>query len=435
MVSSGLTQVAQIIRFTENFPENGKGMSEKRQPSLKSTAQGDLAPRHVALAESAGGLIHEATASTSGTIYQIGVAVLKCYEMVRGQKVLIERCGDVTIEGSEQIETKLYSDNLTDGHVNFWKTLYNWTQENFDPTDYSALILFTNQPIGPRAGIAGWNDATVSRRLEILKLIHVKMSKGSANRERGGRTSTKPSQVLEYQQKVLDPSRSGKLNDVVARFQIEHGSPDLPELYNLIQDRFIKGIYPGKTRTFLNALVGFVLSPLANQMVWEVSFDEFRQEVTSLTSTYCKETRIFPKRFFDDRQPPDGDVIEEHKEHKFVREIAAIDHEEMIPEAIRDYTSTLKTIQSEFGNYEVPRQRTLFYSNQLLEIFRARYRVASRNIDDVIADSKNLYDNFLSEHPPAFEGFESPPYAFRNGVIHTHMNDENLALCWKVGGA
>lgn len=388
---------------------------------------------HGSAIDAGAGLIHDATASAKGTVYQIGVAVLKCYEMTRGQKVLIERCGDVTIDGSEQIETKLYSGNLTDGHINLWKTLYNWTQENFDPTDYSALVLFTNQPLGPRATIAEWNSATVPRRLEILNLIHTRMKEETANRESAGESSAKLSKVAAYQLEVLGAGREQKLKEVVARFAIEHDSPDLPGLHDFIQDRFIKGIYPGKTQAFLNALVGFVLNRIATQTVWEISFDDFRKEVGNLTSTYCRETRIFPRRFFDDQPPPGDDIIEDHKEHKFVRELTAIEYDEMIPDAVRDYTSTLATIQTEFTNYEIPRRRTLAYSEELLRIFRGRYRVASRGITDVIMDSKNFYDNFLSESPPAFEGFEAPPYAFRNGVIHTHMNDENLALCWKVG--
>lgn len=413
--------------------EKGTRMSDKGPPLLKSEPRSGLG-RVPALPIDAGvGLIHDATASAKGTVYQIGVAVLKCYEMARDQKVLIEKCGDVTIEGSEQIETKLYSGNLTDGHVNLWKTLYNWTQENFDPTEYSALILYTNQSVGSRSTIAEWNSASVSRRLEILNLIHVRMKEEAASRESSGESSAKLSKVAAYQQEVLGGKRAHKLNEVVARFAIEHSSPELPGLHDLIQDRFIKGIYPGKTQAFLNALVGFVLNRIATQTAWEISFDEFSKEVGDLTSTYCRETRIFPRRFFDDQLPPGDDIIGDHKEHKFVRELTAIEHDEMIPEAVRDYTSTLSTIQTEFMNYEVPRQRTRAYSEELLKIFKARYRVASRSITDVITDSKNLYDNFLSESPPAFEGFESPPYAFRNGVIHTHMNDEKLALCWKVG--
>jgi hypothetical protein len=42
---------------------------------------------------------NDATESIKGTIYQLCVAVQKCYEMLRGQVVLIESQGDVSIGG------------------------------------------------------------------------------------------------------------------------------------------------------------------------------------------------------------------------------------------------------------------------------------------------------------------------------------------------
>ena len=64
-------------------------------------------------------LVNDASASAKGTIYQLYVAVQKCFEMIAGQKVLVEQCGDVTVSGSQQIELKLYHDYLTDNHDNF----------------------------------------------------------------------------------------------------------------------------------------------------------------------------------------------------------------------------------------------------------------------------------------------------------------------------
>src|SRR5574340_163512 len=121
---------------------------------------------------SADKLAQDATASTKGTIYQLCVAVQKCYEMVAGQKVLIESMGDVTIPGAQQVETKLYVDVLTDNHPNFWNTLHNWMQDGFDSTQYAALILYTTQQFGERATISEWNRSTPDQRRAILEAIN-----------------------------------------------------------------------------------------------------------------------------------------------------------------------------------------------------------------------------------------------------------------------
>jgi len=87
---------------------------------------------------------NDATSSTQGTVYQFYVAVLKCFEMVAGQKVIIERYGDVTLGDQEQMELKLYNQPLTDSHLNFWKTLHNWMRDDFNEDSYEALVLYTD---------------------------------------------------------------------------------------------------------------------------------------------------------------------------------------------------------------------------------------------------------------------------------------------------
>ena len=115
---------------------------------------------------------NDATSSTKGTVYQLCVAVQKCFEMLSGQKVLIEKEGDVTIENEQQVETKFYSDDLTDGHKNLWNTLKNWIQPHFDETAYSSLILFTTQQFGRAATIKDWNDCDLEKRVGLLTSIH-----------------------------------------------------------------------------------------------------------------------------------------------------------------------------------------------------------------------------------------------------------------------
>lgn len=55
-----------------------------------------------------------ATASTRGAIFYPCMAVDKCYQLRKRQKILIEELGDVTIEGLKQVEVKQYRDNLAD---------------------------------------------------------------------------------------------------------------------------------------------------------------------------------------------------------------------------------------------------------------------------------------------------------------------------------
>ena len=117
--------------------------------------------------------LNDASASAKGTIYQIYVAVDKCVEMVAGQKVLIEKLGDVTVSEEAQIEIKHYADTLTDNHDNIWKTLKNWMQDDFNNKHFVSLILYTTQQFGENALLKSWNELLLEKRIETLKSILV----------------------------------------------------------------------------------------------------------------------------------------------------------------------------------------------------------------------------------------------------------------------
>jgi len=383
---------------------------------------------------SADRLIHDATASTKGTIYQLCVTVLKCYEMVAGQKVLIESRGDVTIPDSQQVETKHYSDALTDNHPNIWKTLRNWMQDDFYPEPYTSLILYTTQQFGGRATISKWNEETLQNRLKVLEAIHSQAEKQESERQNKALDAKpKTPDVLLIQRFVLDLSRRDKLNQVIERFVIEACSPTLPELHTVIKQQYIKGILDGKKDDFLNTLIGFITqAPATREQRWEITYDRFDKKVGDLIALYYRETRVFPRKHFNGAKLPDGHQVDAHHDHAFVQKIQDIEYHSTIPKAVRDYLGAVQTINEEFKNYEVPPSRTKNYANELVEIFEKHYRVASRNCTGIIADSQNFFDNVTVEPPREFEGFSIPPLAFRNGLLHTQLDDEEKDLRWRL---
>lgn len=382
---------------------------------------------------SADRLIHDATASTKGTIYQLCVAVQKCYEMMAGQKVLIESKGDVTIPDRQQVETKHYSDALTDNHLNIWKTLRNWVQDDFNPEPYTSLILYTTQQFGERATISKWNEVTPQNRLKILETIHRQAEERELERQNKALDAKPKTDVFLLQRFVLDLARRDKLNQVIEKFVIEARSPTLPELHTVIKQQYIKGILDGKKDDFLDALIGFITqAPATSEQRWEIAYDRFDKKVGDLITLYNRETRVFPRKHFDSAKLPDAHQVDAHHDHTFVQKIQDIEYIPAIPKAVRDYLGAVQTINEEFKNYEVPPSRTKNYANELVEIFEARYRVASRKCRDIIADSQNLFDNITVEEPREFEGFDRPPMEFRNGLLHTQMDDEEKDLQWRI---
>ena len=91
--------------------------------------------------------------------------------------------GDVTIEGSRQVEVKHFSDDLTDSHPNFWNTIKNWLHEDFPLNSYSRLTLLSTQGYGATTLLKEWNNSSAAERLAIMEKIvgRRKAAKASAS--------------------------------------------------------------------------------------------------------------------------------------------------------------------------------------------------------------------------------------------------------------
>jgi len=63
-------------------------------------------------------LKHDATLTIAAIIYQFYKAVEKSFDLRKGEKLFIEKYGDITISNNLQIEVKRYEKPLTDLHVN-----------------------------------------------------------------------------------------------------------------------------------------------------------------------------------------------------------------------------------------------------------------------------------------------------------------------------
>src|SRR5690606_12630071 len=145
------------------------------------------------------------------------VALDKCFELKPGQRVIIEKYGDVTVTGESQIEVKEYNDQLTDRHENFWKTLNNWMHPSFNDADYTSLILLTTQSYGSKTRLSMWNEGDTSRRLDILDTIYSESVLRESQRIAKGGAPKAISDSFKFQRLVMDTSRREKLDRICSK--------------------------------------------------------------------------------------------------------------------------------------------------------------------------------------------------------------------------
>jgi len=369
---------------------------------------------------------HDATASTRATIYQLCVGLKKCFEMRKGQAVQIEELGDVTIADQEQLEVKLYQGQLSDGHPNFWKTLKNWVDDKYDSDPYASLILHTNQTIAEGALLAGWNDADLQRRLDILEEIHGAFKSRLAAEDKG------PSAVYKLQEYVFDPKREQKLSSVVAKYAIEAGCLGMSELWSELLETKVIAL-EGKKEDYLNALLGFVFKPeMKAGEHWEVSYEGFYAKQAELTRTYGHGTREFPKKVINEAKQLGLGDLSGFEDELFIQKLKDIDYDGAVIDAMRDHQGAVGTILEEFKHYSVTPEKTQNYIDEVMRSFDAKYKTGARRCTDIIPDSQNFYDEVTDSRLPQFEGFETTGIPFRNGILHMQMDDSFQNLKWRL---
>jgi len=370
----------------------------------------------------------DATASTDAIVYQLGVAVSKCFELDEGQVLVIEELGDVTIEDDVQIEVKCYADSLTDGHKNFWNTLTNWMDAGFNHANYKSLILYTTQGFGPEGNISNWNQFGVDERLKFLEKVNSEFEDGL--KERLAKDSkAKPSATLLQQRKLLLPASRQKLKSVVSKIAIEASSPVKSELYRHLEKVKSKGILQKNKSTFVNALLGFISRMGRDKGTrWEISYDDFDKELQDLYSRLSVESRAFPATYYDSFDPENHNK----KNDLFIIKIRDIDHSKYLPQAIKEFCSSLLTTGHILEKHVLFNSSLHKYRDLITKNFEMLYENACLKGDHSIAAAKIFYNTSCTNSPPAFSGFDDSPHWFRNGILHMTMNDPVHDYEWKL---
>ena len=372
----------------------------------------------------------DATPMMRGAVYQLCVALERCYQLHPDQSLLVEELGDVSVPGEAQTEVKMYSSPLTSSHPNFWNTLYNWTEPASKSEEYRFLILQTSEEFGSRSRLANFNDTPADERMQLLVVIHDELELDFASRTERGK-ATKPSQTLLQQRALLVGDRKPLLEQLIGKIYIEARSASPTELYGqLCQDKG-RHVLDSKISSYIDALLGFVCRRgMAPSERWEVSCEAFNAQVQTLTATYCRDSRQFPRAEFERAEQLE---YEEPSEDLFVRKIVEVGGAgKVLLRAMRDYEGTTATISKEFGHYTAAASHFHAFRKEVINVFEDFH--LSECLEPVHNEHTSLrfYLRTITSPPPAFPSYADSPRSFRNGILHIAMDDEEQGYAWKV---
>ncbi len=361
-----------------------------------------------------------ATASMNGIVHQFYIALDKCFSLSQGEKMYVEKYGDVTISGKEQIEVKDYTAPLTDLDHNIWNTLKNWLNEGFKPEEYKDLILLTTQEFGSHTNFSSWNTLNAEGKLHMLSEIKEKHEK-----------RIKPDKsTVNLLAKILDPTIKERLLLVLGKFSITVNAPSVLETYNKLVDSRAQHIIPEHKNTYIDSLMGYIISPDAqDNNGWEITYEKFASKVTELSEQFAIGTILFPiikvPQFTKD----------EYTEELFVKKIKDIEYDEVINEAVSNYLRTLRFINDEFKCHNISKEQHEQFVEDVLQTHSSQYRAAKLECtpaDDIIRKSKIFYNNMQSKHTRDYYKFNNTPQYFSCGIMHQMANDSSRNLKWNL---
>ncbi len=366
-------------------------------------------------------LSQDASASAKGQLYQYYVALKKAFELKENQSLYIEKYGDITIKNAVQIETKRYSDSLTDLHPNFWNTLKNWMNDDFKHQSYEKLILLTTQDYGENTKLKDWNNKTPEEKMQTLVNIQ------NAN------PSPSP-KIKSFFDIIFNKSKMDSLKAILRKFVIVTSSQDSIEYFDSIKNQYAKGIPENLQNNFLNALLGFIICPdIVEGNGWEITYCDFKKCCESLTEQYCSGSKIFPQTY-SIQNMPDSEK-EKYSTYLFITKIEDIEYKEVISEAMSHYWQTQNTIIDDLKKRCVPKSHFDTYEENLLNNYRPEFSIAKRNAEPekIIKHSQNFYDTIMKAPAPNFANFNDTPIYFKNGILHILADDEKKDIKWKLG--
>jgi hypothetical protein len=370
-------------------------------------------------------LMERATTDTSltrlGDHYQYLLATESCLNADEGDIIYVESLSDVAVEtkdGKEAIEAKHHfstEHQISDRHVDFWKTLKNWVINFNVLKDYKKLILHTTSRISSDSKLNEWNSSDKAGKLAILQSIKEEKV-----------TET----IRPFVERVFGFDENYTLDNlfsILDRFTISAEQPNvLQKVDEVLKREFFKS-YPKKNRKhFLDDLLGFVRNKgVESPKEWRVNVTEFYSFAKSKAQFYASESLPIPSLY--ERIEADQ---REYDLYDFVKEIKRVDLDDEIPDAVNDYHRTQKTLILLSENEPSSIDEITHYREKdiLKDLTLLKKRVALEvddklDVQKCLKHSKACYLGAMMFPLKSIKGFDPNQNFFQKGNIHIVVND------------
>lgn len=394
----------------------------------------------------------DASRQIAGFLYQFVVALEYCFKLSPGQCLYIEKYGDVAIKkdgtyddnaGEVSVEVKMYSDELKENHHNLLNSLYNWLEDEFGYEDYQTLIIYTTQPIANKSKIAGWNGKSAEEKARIVsdayhkylndnreKIADKDASKYKTIKKNAEQMKRVLGSVKKIDGKIDEDASKKRLEDLLKKVVIYESCKNLEQKFDdLLQ--YAKVAASHLRETFIDSLLGFIISPNNMKNGWKIDEATFSKQVQLLAVEMSPHSISFP----------DAPVVKveegEYDDSLFVHKLKEIDYKG-ISDAVLDFAKTIGLLTGEFSRPSAEKNLA-DYQDELLDIYGLCHGNAIDDLalrGEVTAEIiKNLSRVFMrtvlkEAKKPRFAPFGVTKQFFSNGMCHYMANNSKQNIKW-----
>ena len=381
----------------------------------------------------------DASSQIAGFLYQFIVALDYCFQLSPGQSLYIEKYGDVAIkdDGSYDgesgkdvsVEIKMYADEIDVNHHNLLNTLYNWMEDDFDFENYQTLIVYTTQKIAKKSPLQGWNSKKTEERVRIVTGCFNKyLTDNKAKIE--DKDASKYKTIKKNAKQMQRVIGTDKLSSLLERVVIVDSCKNLEQAYNGLM-KYAKVATENLQETFINCLLGFIISPKNMKNGWRIDYDKFTAQVQLLAVEMAPQSITFP-------DAPDVTVKDgEYDDSLFVQKLKQIESDR-ITDAVMDFAKTTGLLAKELDRPSAEKNLA-DYQTELLQIYNLKHEIAVDELamkgevtNDYVKIASRVFYNqiLLAARIPQFAPFGVTKPYFSNGMCHYMANDKEQNIKW-----
>ncbi|CAG19990.1 hypothetical protein [Photobacterium profundum] len=233
------------------------------------------------------GFSNNATPKYLGYVYQVLIAIEKCFEAQPNETIWIECFGDV-YDGHTFTEVKHHfgHHNLTSNSKDFWNTLKNLVVE--DSLQFEKMVLHTTSTILDNSIFHDWNELCGEERFEKIK-------------------SYEPCDTTKSNyEKIFKEASNKEIKSILSKFTIEYSRLPIDQQWKcLIDKRKLRCLSEQYREDVLHWIYSYINKrAIDNRKFWKININDFDDAFQFQVNRYGGNKIPFPKH--DIQYKPDN---------------------------------------------------------------------------------------------------------------------------------